>query len=121
MTVSSSLRGLIIDLITPLSRGGDIDGPGLGWHLDNVLPHVQGLLLASPYVGEGKNLMPAQKEELLEKALVVVRGRVPILFWVSGETVEETSDPSRAIADGSEEQPPVTDRFVAGNTTPTVE
>jgi dihydrodipicolinate synthase/N-acetylneuraminate lyase len=92
MTVSSSLRGLIVDLITPLNRGGDIDGTGLGRHLDSVLPHVQGIFLASPYVGEGKNLNPGRREELFEKALVVVRGRVPILFWVSGETIEETGD-----------------------------
>lgn len=92
MTVSSSLRGLIIDLITPLSKSGDIDGRGLGRHLDRVLPHVQGLLLASPYVGEGRNLNPAQREELLEKTLVVVRGKVPILFWVTGGTIEETGD-----------------------------
>ncbi len=90
MAVSGSLRGLIIDLITPLSRGGGIDGPGLGRHLDSVLPHVQGLLLGSPFVGEGKGLKSSQKEELLEKAMVVVRGKVPILFWVSGETIEET-------------------------------
>ena len=92
MTASSSLRGLIIDLITPLSKDGDIDGRGLGRHLDSVLPHAQGLLLASPYVGEGRNLKPDQREELLEKALVVVRGKVPILFWVSGGTIEETGD-----------------------------
>jgi len=92
MTASSSLRGLIIDLITPLSKGGDIDGRGLGRHLDRVLPYAQGILLASPYVGEGRNLKPAQREELLEKALVVVRGKVPVLFWVSGGTIEETGD-----------------------------
>lgn len=92
MEVSSSPRGLIIDLITPLNRDGDIDGRSLGQHLDRVLPHVQGLFLASPHAGEGMALKPAQKQEFLEKALVVVRGKIPILFWISGETVEETRD-----------------------------
>lgn len=90
MEVSSPPRGLIIDLITPLNRDGDIDGRGLGQHLDRVLPYVQGLFLGSPHAGEGMHLKPAQKEAFLEKALVVVRGKIPILFWVSGQTLEET-------------------------------
>jgi dihydrodipicolinate synthase/N-acetylneuraminate lyase len=85
-------RGLIIDLITPLKRNGDIDGRGMGKHLDRVLPHVQALLLASPYMGEGRNLSSTRRNELLEKALVVVRGRVPILVWISQDTEEKTKE-----------------------------
>ncbi|MBW1861995.1 MAG: dihydrodipicolinate synthase family protein [Deltaproteobacteria bacterium] len=88
----SSPRGLIIDLITPLKNSGDIDGHGLGKHLDRVLPHVQALLLASPYMGEGKNLDSTQRDELLEKVLVVVRGRIPILVWISQDTEEKTRE-----------------------------
>ena len=90
MAVSSPPRGLIIDVITPLKRGGDIDGRGLGKHLDRILPHAQALLLSSPHIGEGLYLTTEQKEELLEKALVVVRGQVPILFWITGDTGEKT-------------------------------
>lgn len=90
MEVLRPPRGLIIDLITPFKKGGYIDGRGLGKHLDRVLPHVQALLLASPYMGEGRNLGAEQREELLDKALVVVRGRVPVLVWISQKTEEET-------------------------------
>ena len=86
----NSPRGLIVDLITPLKSSSDIDGRGLGRQLDRVLPHVQALLIAGPHMGEGRNLEPAQREELLEKTLVVVRGRVPVLIWISGETEQET-------------------------------
>ena len=92
MEVLPSPRGLIVDLITPLKKSGDIDGRGLGKHLDRVLPHVQALLLASPQTGEGKNLSPSQRDELLEKALVVVRGQVPILIWVTHSTEEGTEE-----------------------------
>lgn len=85
-------RGLILDLITPLKKNGEIDGRGLGRHLDRVLPHAQGLLLASPFTGEGRNLDSSQREELLEKALVVIRGRIPVLVWISRETEERTID-----------------------------
>ncbi len=86
----SSPRGLIVDLITPLRSNGDIDGRGLGRQLDRVLPHVQALFIASPHMGEGQNLGPEQREELLEKTLVVVRGRVPVLVWISCETEGKT-------------------------------
>ena len=95
MEVLPSPRGLIVDLITPLKKSGDIDGRGLGRHLDRVLPHVQALLLASPHTGEGKNLDPSQRDELLEKALVVVRGQVPIFIWITHSTEEETKESLR--------------------------
>ena len=86
----SSPRGLIVDLITPLRSNGDIDGRGLGRQLDRVLPYVQALFIAGPHMGEGQNLEPEQREELLEKTLVVVRGRVPVLVWITCETEDET-------------------------------
>ena len=92
MKVSDPPRGLIVDLITPLNKNGDIDGRGLGQLLDRVLPCVQGVLLASPYMGEGKDLRPSQIEELLEKSLVVVRGQVPILVWISRNGEEQTKE-----------------------------
>jgi len=92
MEFLSPPRGLIIDLITPLGSGGDIDGRGLGKLLDRVLPHVQALFLASPYMGEGGNLDASRREELLDKSLVVVRGQVPILVWISQDTEEKTRE-----------------------------
>ncbi len=86
----SSPRGLILDLITPRRSSGDIDGRGLGRQLDRVLPHVQALFIAGPHMGEGQSLGPEQREELLEKTLVVVRGRIPVLVWISCETEEKT-------------------------------
>ena len=83
-------RGLIIDLITPLKENGAIDSRGLGRHLDKVLPCVQGVFLASPYAGEGRKLDFQQREELFDKSLVVIRGRVPLWIWISGETGDET-------------------------------
>ena len=83
-------RGLIVDLVTPLKENGEIDGRGLGRHLDRILGHVHAIFLASPYAGEGINLSAPQREDLLDKALVVVRGRMPLFVWVTGEREEET-------------------------------
>lgn len=91
MAVLGAPRGLIIDLITPLKTSGDIDGRGLGQHLDRVLPHAQAVFIASPSMGEGQYLNPEQVEELFEKTLVVARGRVPVLVWISRDTEERTT------------------------------
>jgi dihydrodipicolinate synthase/N-acetylneuraminate lyase len=85
-------RGLIIDLITPLAREGKIDGRGLGKHIDRVLPYIQALFISSPYMGEGMSLGLDQREELFDKALVIVQGKVPILMWISEETDKRTKE-----------------------------
>lgn len=90
MGVSSLPRGLIIELITPLKKSGDIDGRGLEKHLERIIPHVQGVFLASPFGGEGRGLSPLQREELLDRTLSTIHGQRPILVWISQDTSEKT-------------------------------
>ena len=92
MEVLCPPRGLIVDLITPLRNDGSIDGRGLGRLLDQLSPLAHALFLASPNTGEGKNLSFAQRLELLEKAMVVIRGRIPILFWITRDTKKKTTE-----------------------------
>jgi dihydrodipicolinate synthase/N-acetylneuraminate lyase len=91
MGVLSAPRGLIVDLITPLKENGSIDGRGLGRLLDRIMPFAQAVLLASPCMGEGRDLAIGNRLELLEKAMVVIRGRVPTLIWVTQEEEEKTA------------------------------
>jgi dihydrodipicolinate synthase/N-acetylneuraminate lyase len=92
MAFLPSPRGLIIDLITPLKKSGDIDGRGLNRHLEGVLPYAQALLLASPYIGEGKDMDPGLREELLDNSLGLVQGRIPLLIWITQNTEEKTKE-----------------------------
>ncbi len=85
-------RGLIADLITPLKGDGSIDGRGLKRLLNRVTPCVEGIFLASPHAGEGEGLNPAQRSQLVEKAAAVIRGRIPLLIWVTRDTEENTKD-----------------------------
>ncbi len=87
-----SPRGLIADLITPLKPDGSIDGKGLERILDRVAPFAQAVFLSSPHTGEGKNLSSDQRSELLEKALAVISGRIPILIWITRDTEDDTSN-----------------------------
>jgi dihydrodipicolinate synthase/N-acetylneuraminate lyase len=81
-----------VDLITPLKRNGDVDGRSLGRQLDRVLPYVQAVLLAGPYLGEGGNLPARQRAELMEKALMVIKGQVPVFVWITQDTEPETRE-----------------------------
>ena len=88
-------RGLIADLVTPLKSDGTIDGRGLERLLDRAIPCVEAAFLASPHAGEGETLTPGQRSELVEKAIVVIRGRIPLMIWVTRETEEKTLDTIR--------------------------
>jgi dihydrodipicolinate synthase/N-acetylneuraminate lyase len=92
MAALSLPRGLIVDLVTPLKQNSDIDGRSLGRQLDRVLPHVQAVLIASPSMGEGVNLTAGQREELMGKTLVLVRGQVPVLVWITQDTEQKTGE-----------------------------
>ena len=88
---------MIIELITPFEKSGAIDGRGLGKLLDRLSPYGQAVFLASPNMGEGKNLSAEMRAELLEKALVVLRRRIPIFIWVTQKTEEETGETIKAL------------------------
>lgn len=99
MAALNSPRGLIVDLVTPLKRNGDLDGRSLGRQLDRVLPHVQAVLIAGPYLGEGGKLSAVQRAELTEKTLGRVRGRVPVIVWVTQDTEEKTKETLALLSD----------------------
>jgi dihydrodipicolinate synthase/N-acetylneuraminate lyase len=82
--------GLIIDLVTPLTAAGTLDGPGLDRLLARVLPWADGLLAGSPLAGEGLELPGKIREELLSHLLAAVAGQVPLFFGITGDGPEET-------------------------------
>ena len=90
-------RGLIVELITPLTMESDIDGKGLGRLLERISPFVQALFIAGPRIGEGVHLTTPQRLDLLEKTIVITRGNVPIFIWVSQETEKETGETILAL------------------------
>ncbi len=90
MEVNKAPKGLIVDLITPLDNKGDIDNDGLGSLLKKVLPYADAVLLASPQMGEGSGLSLTLKTDLLKEASTFIQGRIPIFFWISEDSAENT-------------------------------
>jgi dihydrodipicolinate synthase/N-acetylneuraminate lyase len=83
-------RGLIVDLVTPFLKNGDIDAKGLERHINDMMPFVQAIFISSPGMGEGANLSPEQREELFHQTLLIVQSRLPVLVWISAPALEET-------------------------------
>lgn len=85
-------KGLIVDLITPITDGGDLDTKGLESLLERVLPYSSGVLLAGPNMGEGRHISQDLKTELLEKVARFINGEVPIFFWISEQDLDSTKE-----------------------------
>jgi dihydrodipicolinate synthase/N-acetylneuraminate lyase len=43
-------------------------------------------------MGEGGNLSAGQRAEIMEKTLVVIRGKVPVLVWITQDTEQRTRE-----------------------------
>ena len=74
-------KGLIVDMITPLLNNGGVDGRGLERHLKMLMPHAQAIFIAGPYMGEGIDLNPEQREELFHQTLLIIQSRMPVLVY----------------------------------------
>ncbi|MBW1996677.1 MAG: dihydrodipicolinate synthase family protein [Deltaproteobacteria bacterium] len=92
MTGLDAPRGLIVDLVTPLEKTGDIDTGSLHRLLNRVIPYCQAVLLASPQAGEGSFLNPAQIKKLLEASLSIIGGKIKVFFWMSRKSEDETRE-----------------------------
>ncbi len=105
MGLPTAPRGLVADLVTPLKADQSIDGTGLERLLLRVAPHVQAVLLASPQTGEGTALDPAQRWQLLEKALYTLRPfSVPIFMWITQDTQDKTNAAFTLLQQGLDRQ-----------------
>jgi len=83
-------RGLIVDLITPLDEKGALDIQALESHIERTTPHVHGILLASPWAGEGTRLSLRTRKELLQAVISCVSADIALLVWITGPTEEAT-------------------------------
>lgn len=81
--------GLIIELVTPLTPRGRLDGDSLARLVRRLRPHADGLLAASPVAGEGLALPPDLRLELLSRLLDLVPGH-PLFFAITADTTAET-------------------------------
>lgn len=90
-------EGLIVELVTPLTEGGDLDETGLRALVERVLPAAGGLMIGGPETGEALALPDPVRRQLLSQALAAVGGRRPLFLGITGHTEEDTRSWARMV------------------------
>lgn len=85
-------KGLICALVTPLTRVKDVDRPSLRRLVDSIIEDVDGMLIGSPDTGEGFALNNSKRVELARAGMETVKGKVPLLLHITGDTLDQTAD-----------------------------
>jgi dihydrodipicolinate synthase/N-acetylneuraminate lyase len=85
-------EGLVIDLVTPLTEAGRLDGKSFARLMARLAPMAGGLLVGGPWAGEALNLPRETRLELLSQALAAIHGRMPLLWGITGQSWEETRE-----------------------------
>jgi dihydrodipicolinate synthase/N-acetylneuraminate lyase len=85
-------EGLIIDLVTPLTPAGRLDGEGFARLVQRVAPAVDGLLVGGPRAGEALDLSLETRLELLSQALAAIGGRTPLFWGITSQSREQTRE-----------------------------
>lgn len=92
-------RGLIVDLATPLDKGGHVHRPSLERLIRHVTPHADALLLCGPGCGGGPRSPAERRLEVLH--LVAERCDLPLLVFITTTDQHSTLDLAATVADSS--------------------
>lgn len=100
MESCSAPRGLIVELVTPITREGHIDPGGVERLLARVSSFVQGVFLASPRAGDGCFLPTDLRMDLLQRAAFCLQDiPLPIFVWVTQQSEEKTRETLKAVGE----------------------
>ncbi|RLB78090.1 MAG: hypothetical protein DRH24_15035 [Deltaproteobacteria bacterium] len=83
-------QGLICPLVSPLMDDNTIDSASLERLLEHVGRAVDGVLLCDAIWGEGTVLSAEIRFDLVSSALEIIRGRWPVLIFITGKTLRDT-------------------------------
>ncbi|HOB34068.1 MAG TPA: dihydrodipicolinate synthase family protein, partial [Verrucomicrobiota bacterium] len=91
-------EGIIPPIVTPLCGRDELDAAGLERLIEHVLAGgVHGLFLLGT-TGEGPSLSYRLRRELIERACMQVRKRVPVLVGITDTAFEESVNMARIAA-----------------------
>lgn len=89
--LSTSMRGIIVPLVTPLSESNTLDITGLHNIIEHVIAGgVSGVFLLGT-TGEAQNLSYKLRKELIKATCDKVSSRVPVLVGITDTSVDESA------------------------------
>ena len=97
--LTSSLRGIIVPMVSPLAAADRLDTAGLERLVDRLIHGgVHGIFLLGS-CGEGPSLDPSLQRELVERVCQQVGGRIPVLVGVTDASAQATAALARHSAE----------------------
>jgi 4-hydroxy-tetrahydrodipicolinate synthase len=98
-TMKNPLRGIVPPMLTPLLDRDTLDVPGLERHVEHLVHGgVHGIFVLGT-TGEGPSLGYRLRRELVERAVRLVRGRVPVLVGITDTAFVESVGLARHAAE----------------------
>lgn len=91
--MSTPPHGLISEVLTPVKdpgRGAALDTGGLANLLRAAAPHVDGILLTGPQLGQGPLLSQTLWQHTVEAGLAVLSPQTPLLVGLTAQTSQAT-------------------------------
>lgn len=83
------LKGVVPPMITPFTKDGDIDFPGLEKLVDYLSDHLQGLFICGSY-GSGPMMSVDERKKVAETTKKVAAGRVDIVVHTGSTNTRDT-------------------------------
>ena len=105
-----ALAGVLIALASPMTRGGAVDGAGIGRLVEHVISGGVHGVLALGSTGETASLDERARREVLDAVVTASAGRVPVLCGIAqsqlSTAIAEVAAAARAGADAALVAPP---------------
>ena len=105
-----ALAGVLIALASPMTKGGAVDGAGIGRLVEHVISGGVHGVLALGSTGETASLDERARREVLDAVVTASAGRVPVLCGIAqsqlSTAIAEVAAAARAGADAALVAPP---------------
>ena len=105
-----ALAGVLIALASPMTKGGAVDGAGIGRLVEHVISGGVHGVLALGSTGETASLDERGRREVLDAVVTASAGRVPVLCGIAqsqlSTAIAEVAAATRAGADAALVAPP---------------
>ena len=105
-----ALAGVLIALASPMTKGGAVDGAGIGRLVEHVISGGVHGVLALGSTGETASLDERGRREVLDAVVTASAGRVPVLCGIAqsqlSTAIAEVAAAARAGADAALVAPP---------------
>lgn len=88
----SPLIGTGVAVVTPFRKDGKVDFPSLANVVEHIIKGKCEYLVIMGTTGEAPTLKKKEKTEVLKHVLKVVKGRVPVVYGVGGNSTMEVTE-----------------------------